>query len=145
MARRVVFSDPETGRFVSAADAGDLDQYLRRVYVDNVLSESVLYQDGIPQIDFLAPAEENWREEETQWGVTFRNDENDLSLGALQTAEPPEGATAFRVRYNVALNPDYPQGYASGAWMGMEQWPPSLEALENVSPTGIAMIHFDVR
>lgn len=142
MPRRVVFSDPSTGRFVSSQDAFDLPNALRRVYEDGAIVEEQLLNFGHLAEDLVQTDSPNWSEKGSQWGMSWYNDDEPLSLSALQDAEFPEGATGFRVIYNIQDNPDYPRGFASSETLTPRQWPPALDLVEGVAVTGIARVYF---
>lgn len=139
--RRVVFTDPNSGRFVSAKQAGELDQVLRSVY-DGGLVEQQLLQFGTVAEDLTQGAEANWEQQDSQWGSRWYANEDSLSLSALQDQPFPEGFDSFRVTYQVPNNPDYPRPFANATWLGPDQWPPDLSLLEGQNPTGIAQIVF---
>lgn len=141
MARRVVYTNPLTGRFISAEDA-QFGQVLRRVYQDGAVTEEQILTDGRIADDLSASNDPNWSHEETKWGATWTTEDPMFDLSALQDAAFPDDADAFRVRFTVAANSEYPQGFASSDWFQPENWPPSLSMGEGKCVTGIAMIHF---
>lgn len=141
MPRRVTYTDPSTGRFVSATEAFDLSIALRRVYDGGLVEEQILNYGSIQNED-TAGAEPNWRIEDNKWGRSFVNDDESLDVNALLTSPPPDGVDAWRVRFTVAKTSEYAAGYAQSGWLDMADWPPSLDMLEDVTPTGIAVVHF---
>jgi hypothetical protein len=50
-------------------------------------------------------------------------------VDAFDDFDPPEDADAFRVFFDVDGNDEYPRNMASSVWLGIEQWPPSLDML----------------
>lgn len=144
MAARVVFTDPSTGRIVSAADAGELERTIRSVY-DGGLQERQILSFGSLVEDLTQDVSPNWAVEPSKWGQKWGADEGLMSLSALLGAEPPEGAISFQVRYAIANNPDYQQGFMSSDFMGIEQWPPDLSAAGDRGALGVDSVFFRVR
>lgn len=144
MAARVVFTDPSTGRIVSAADAGELDRTIRSVY-DNGLQERQILSFGSVVEDLTQDVAPNWTTEPSKWGEKWAADEGIMSLSALLGTEAPEGAISFQVRYAIAANPDYPQGFMSSDFLGIEQWPPDLSAAGDRGAVGVDSVFFRVR
>lgn len=142
MPRRVVFSDPSTGRFVSSADALELDNAIRRVYDAGQLIEEQLLSGGTLVEDLTPSSEANWSPTPSRWGMSWTADDEPLNLSALQDAEFPADAVSFRVIYNIVDNPDYPRGFASSETLRPQQWPPSLDLVDGVAVTGIARVYF---
>lgn len=141
MPRRTTFTDSLTGRFISAADAGEMEGVIRSVY-DGGLIERQIMDFGEIREDLTPEADANWIEDESKWGSRWHANDNPLSLSALQGAGFPEEFDSYRVTYFVQNNPDYPRKFASTEWFTDTQWPPDLSLLEGVSVTGIASIFF---
>lgn len=144
MARRVVYTNPLTGKFISAAEAFELEGILRSVY-DGGLVERQILDFGATREDLTQSAEPNWIQEDSRWGQRWSAGDDPLSLSALGGADFPSEFDSFRVTFNVADNPDYPRKFGSSEWMTPEMWPPSLDLLEGVAVTGIAQIVFRSR
>lgn len=141
MARRTVFTDLSTGRFVSAADAGELESVLRSVYDGGLVEQQRLTFGRVESVDAeLAGSLPDLTE--SRWGARMFDPDGPLDLSALAESEMPDGFDAFRVTYNIPNNPDYPRPFASSEWLSADQWPPSLDLLQDVGPTGIAHIVF---
>lgn len=98
---------------------------------------------GEVEADFEAPTEPNWDVTERTWAHVWDGGEAGIDLSALSVAEAPAEAVGFRVVARVANNPDYPEGYATSDWLGMDQFPPNLAIFEGRNPTGIAQIFFE--
>lgn len=145
MAQRVVFTDPSTGRFVSAADAADLEQAIRTVFSGGEVIERQILSFGELFEDLTQGAEANWDSRPSQWGEAWDSEDGQLNFSALQDAAFPADATSYRVVYNVADNPDYPRGYATSETLSEAEWPPRMDLLEGVPVTGVARILFDRR
>lgn len=141
MARRVVWSDPVTGRFLSAADAAETEA-LRTVYDGGAVVEQGLYRYGVEAESTVTDDVENWAMTVSKWGATWQTDDAFMNMGALGASQFPAGFDSYRVRFTVAGNPDYPAGFASSDWQTAGEWPPDLSLGEGIGVTGIAMIHF---
>ena len=144
MPRRVVYSNPATGRFVSAAEAFNLEGILRSVY-DKGLIEQAIIDYGQEREQLVGGSEPNWTAEDSRWGQRWYAQDDPLDMSALGSASFPQEFDSFRVTFNVADNPDYPRKFGSSEWMTPEMWPPSLDLLEGVATTGIAQIVFRSR
>lgn len=139
MPRRVTFTDTTTGRFVSAADAFDMEGILRSVYDGGLKEQAVLDFGQVREI--TVQGEQNWTiDDSSRWGGRITAGDDQIDISSLQASAFPEGYNGFRVTYFVADNPDYPRKYASAEWMGADQWPPELNMLEDVATTGIAHV-----
>lgn len=136
-----MYRDALTGRFISAEVAFESESAIRSVY-DGGLVEQQILTFGSIQTDLTPDVEPNWIRTGSQWGTRWFADDEPLSLSALQDSAFPEQFDAFRVTYFIPNNPDYPRPYASAGWMTSDQWPPSLDLLEGVAPTGISQIVF---
>lgn len=141
MPQRATFRDPVTGRFVSEAAAGQLENAVRSVYEDGELVSEQVLRFGQVEDESVGTVQ-NWQEEESKWGQRWFADDEPLDLYGLRQTEFPEDFDSYRVTYHVADNPDYPRKYASTDWFMPDQWPPDLGALRNVAATGIAQIVF---
>lgn len=126
---------------MSEATASASESALRQVYQDGVLqSEQVLSFGQVAEQ--VTGQLENWQQEPSRWGTRWHAGDDPLDIYGVQQAAFPEGFDSFKVWYHVDGNPDYPRGYASGGWMGADQWPPRLDSERNFSPTGISQIVF---
>lgn len=141
MAQRVVYRDPTSGRFISEAAALESEQALRTVYQDGELQSSQVLAFG-QVAEEISGGLQNWQQEPSRWGTRWHADEDPLDLYGVQQSAFPDEYDSFKVWYFVEGNPDYPRGYASGGWMGADQWPPRLDSERNFSPTGISQIVF---
>lgn len=144
MAARVVFTDPETGRIVSASEAGELERTIRSVY-DGGLQERQILSFGALVEDLTQGAEQSIVSDPSRWGTKWSAEDGMLNLSALLGQEPPEGAISFQVRYAVASNPDYPQGFMSADFLGIDEWPPDLASAGDRGAVGIDSVFFRVR
>lgn len=142
MPQRIVFTNPDTGRFVSSEDAFDLPNALRRVYDGGRLVEEQILSFGSLVEDLTQGSEPNWKTVGNRWGEGWAAEEGNINFSALQDAEPPSEATGYRVVYNVLDNPDYPRGFATSETLDIEHWPPRMDLVDNVAVTGIARVYF---
>lgn len=142
MAIRVVYTDPGSGRFISAGDAQEAESALRRVYDSGKLVEEEILSFGSLTEDLTQNAEPNWTFEPTRWGGKFDAGDDLINFSALQDAEFPEGMGSFRVLYDVQGNDSYPGRIASTETLDASSWPPDLNMIEGVAPTGIRYIVF---
>lgn len=142
MARRVVFTDPETGQFVSAETAMGLDLAIRTVFQDGDVAERQILSFGSVQEDTTPYNDPNWEQIGSKWGTAWDAGDAGLDMSALNSAQFPDGFDSFRIQYQIQQNPDYPSGYASSDWFTSDQWPPSLDALDRPGVIGIARVYF---
>lgn len=141
MAQRTTYTDPSTGRFVGAGAVAGMESALRSVYEDGELISQQALTFGEVQDEIVGQLQ-NWQEEESKWGTRWFTDGEPFDLYGLSQTPFPEGATQFRVVFEVDGNPDYKGGHASTDTLMPDQWPPSLDMLRGVSPSGIAHIVF---
>jgi hypothetical protein len=141
VARITRFRDPTTGRFVSESTANALENAVRLVYEGGQTVSEQTLSYGMVSEEVVGTVE-NWQQEPSRWGTRWHADEDPLDIYGVQQSAFPEGYDSFKVWYFVDGNPDYPRGYASGGWMGADQWPPRLDSERNFSPTGISQIVF---
>lgn len=144
MAIRTTFSDPLTGRFISAeaAQSGDA---IRRTFEDGILSSETLLQDGLEVGLTGERIAGNWDELVTSRTLQWHADGDPLNIEALADADVPDGATQYRILYQVPDNPDYPRGYMSSkVWYNVSEWPPDSGLMERLGASGIERIFFDV-
>lgn len=142
MARRVVFTDPITGRIISAADTLDIGQTIRSVYDSGQLVERQILEFGRITEDLTQANEPNWEQVDSRWGAAWQAGDDAIDLSALGNEAFPEEFDSFRVTYRMQSNPDYPSGYAASDWMTAEQWPPDLSIVDRPGITGIERIYF---
>jgi hypothetical protein len=141
MARRVRYRDRVTQRFVSPANAEELDAIVSVFDTETFTRTTYSYSE---YQDFLSIPEEEmdaniWSIDPTERGWIAQPGEDSSDLFGL---EPPPGATSFRVFVDVEDNPDYPRGWASTGWQGLDSWPPSPSMVKNVDATGFNHIRF---
>lgn len=142
MPPRVVFTNPITGRIISAIEAAELGQSIRSVY-DGGLIERQILEFGRVAEDLTQDAEPNWTQRETTRGYVWETEEGNLSLSALGGADFPENATHFRLVYDVGDDSQYKGGFASTEWLPLGMFAMDLSLLEGVAPQGIARVFFE--
>lgn len=141
MARRQFFQNPATGRFVSESVANTLENAIRSVYDGGLVEQQVLVF-GRPQEVVVGDLGGNWTEQSTQRGMSWHADDEPLDPYWLRQEPFPDGFDEFKIIVFVPDNPDYPRKYASSDPLTSGQWPPDMDVLEHLNPTGIARIIF---
>lgn len=141
MARREVYSDPDTGRFISKADAMQAENAIRRVFDGGLQSEDLLHF-GVPENPEPGSGPNYVLDDSSRWGGRMYADDAPLDLFWLNQESFPAGYDGFKVVYHVKDNPDYPRPYASSEWFDDTQWPPDLQMIDAEGVTGIAQILF---
>lgn len=139
MARREVYSDPDTGRFISKVDAMASENAIRRVFDGGLQSEDILHY-GVPESPLDTGGPNYVLDDSSKWGGRLYAQDAPLDLFWLHQEEFPGGYNAFKVTYHMADNPDYPRKYASSEWFSSDQWPPTMDMIDTEGATGIAHI-----
>lgn len=141
MPRRTVYRDPSTGRFVSEDAASELEVAVRIVFEEGTAVQEQVLNYGMVESEVEGTLQ-NWQVTDYQYSQAWTADDEPLDLYGLRQTEFPEEFDSFKVVYFVPNNPDYPRQHASSASLLPDQWPPDLNLLRGINPTGIARIYF---
>lgn len=138
---RTVFRHPETGRFISASAAAELDE-VRRL----TIGPSGVTEEPYSFFDDEEPEYDPYPLSDSKWGARIMDDTGDgLDLDRLVSMDFPAGTDAFRVtfygvnRYRKEKNAE---GYMNSSWFGPGDWPPDESWLDDNNAEGIAHIVF---
>lgn len=143
MADRTFFRDPETGRFISAERAAQLDRAIRVDFRGGFRRESEVGArfEEEPEDE---PYESAFEIEDSKWG---RRWDVRGSFDDVAREQMPEGATGYRVTYTKPPGVPGESGYRgqiTGEWFGRDQWGDFRGQAPTSDVTGISFIVFDM-